>query len=90
MTSSVNVTLFATYTPLCSKDCQLLGFHGPPLCIVHISYKYTVFDCHSSEVKLVQHNYIGREKKKREERSETPKPNEAVTKFDGNLYSMRH
>jgi len=34
--------------------------------------------------------YIGREKKKREERSEAPKPNEAVTKFDGNLYSMRH
>ncbi|OEL35417.1 Protein THYLAKOID FORMATION1, chloroplastic [Dichanthelium oligosanthes] len=40
--------------------------------------------------KLTQLNYIGREKKKREERSETPKPNEAVTKFDGNLYSIRH
>jgi len=33
---------------------------------------------------------ICREKKKREERSEAPKPNEAVTKFDGSLYSMRH
>ncbi|KAF8664469.1 hypothetical protein HU200_054643 [Digitaria exilis] len=43
-----------------------------------------------SDRKLTQLNYIGREKKKREERSETPKPNEAVTKFDGNLYSRRH
>ncbi|KAL5196918.1 hypothetical protein ABZP36_000430 [Zizania latifolia] len=34
--------------------------------------------------------YVEREKKKREERSETPKSNEAVTKFDGNIYSMTH
>jgi hypothetical protein len=51
---------------------------------------FTVLDCHSSDRKLTQLNYTCREKKKREERSEIPKPNEAVTKFDGDLYSMRH
>ncbi|CAD6223504.1 unnamed protein product [Miscanthus lutarioriparius] len=42
------------------------------------------------QAKELLKEYVDREKKKREERSETPKPNEAVTKFDGNLYSMRH
>nr|AFO59570.1 chloroplast Ptr ToxA-binding protein [Saccharum hybrid cultivar GT28] len=42
------------------------------------------------QAKELLKEYVDREKKKREERSETPKPNEAVTKFDGNLYSTRH
>ncbi|PWZ39833.1 Protein THYLAKOID FORMATION1, chloroplastic [Zea mays] len=42
------------------------------------------------QAKELLKEYVDREKKKREERSETPKPNEAVTKFDGNLYSIRH
>lgn len=35
-------------------------------------------------------NSLGREKKKREERLETPKPNEAVAKFDGSAYPLKH
>ncbi|NP_001131923.1 chloroplast-localized Ptr ToxA-binding protein 1 [Zea mays] len=42
------------------------------------------------QAKELLKEYVDREKKKREERSEAPKPNEAVTKFDGNLYSTRH
>ncbi|CAO2047970.1 unnamed protein product, partial [Urochloa humidicola] len=42
------------------------------------------------QAKELLKEYVDREKKKREERSETSKSNEAVTKFDGNLYSMRH
>ncbi|PUZ72470.1 hypothetical protein GQ55_2G396600 [Panicum hallii var. hallii] len=42
------------------------------------------------QAKELLKEYVDREKKKREERSEIPKPNEAVTKFDGDLYSMRH
>ncbi|TVU38438.1 hypothetical protein EJB05_11809 [Eragrostis curvula] len=42
------------------------------------------------QAKELLKEFVAREKKKREERSETPKPNEAVTKFDGNLYSIRH
>ncbi|XP_039796510.1 protein THYLAKOID FORMATION1, chloroplastic isoform X2 [Panicum virgatum] len=42
------------------------------------------------QAKELLKEYVDREKKKREERSEAPKPNEAVTKFDGSLYSMRH
>ena len=68
---------------------SLLFVVRPVNCLVSMVHPF-VLSSHSSEVKLVQHNYIDREKKKREERSETPKPNEAVTKFDGNLYSMRH
>ncbi|CAO1941602.1 unnamed protein product [Urochloa humidicola] len=42
------------------------------------------------QAKELLKEYVDREKKKREERSEAPKPNEVVTKFDGDLYSMRH
>ncbi|KAG8080134.1 hypothetical protein GUJ93_ZPchr0007g5672 [Zizania palustris] len=42
------------------------------------------------QAKELLKEYVEREKKKREERSETPKSNAAVTKFDGTLYSMRH
>ena len=42
------------------------------------------------QAKELLKEYVEREKKKREERSETPKSNEAVTKFDGSLNSMRH
>ncbi|KAG8099679.1 hypothetical protein GUJ93_ZPchr0013g37766 [Zizania palustris] len=42
------------------------------------------------QAKELLKEYVEREKKKREERSETPKSNETVTKFDGNIYSMTH
>jgi hypothetical protein len=81
---------------------ELLGFYLPLHCL--LSRFHTALDClflslfffanhwtvYSNESNLPNSNYNGREKKKREERSETPKPNEAVTKFDGNLYSIRY
>jgi len=42
------------------------------------------------QAKELLKEYVEREKKKREERLETPKPNEAVAKFDGSAYPLKH
>jgi hypothetical protein len=93
----LNTTYFLKLTPLCTWTFLFFLLGRTVNCLVSMSLYivfFPIFALHwtlcSNQSNLATSTNIGREKKKREERSETPKPNEAVTNFDGNLYSTRH